>query len=140
VLIYVAHPYGGDPEQLNYARRWLAWAIQEFPWCDAIAPWIPTCEALADEGRWRGRGEAINDVVIGRCDEVWLCGPRTTPGMLREAVLAAGWGLQVRDFTAWPDRMPPRIPIMGRYWSPADFADAAIKLEKLKCADSNIAP
>lgn len=129
-VVWLAHPYGGHPWNLDNARAWLHWALVNFPGVCPIAPWITTCEVL-DETH-RARGMDVNLTTISRCDEVWLCGNEATPGMLREAVEAMGMGLIVIDFTHTPFRSPPGPgeTLPGRVWMPSDYAAAKLRLEQ----------
>jgi hypothetical protein len=91
-VIYIAHPLGDGPERvLNIGRasKWVAWAANQ-----GVAP-VCTWVVLAsqwDEKR-REEGLAIDCRLIDVCDEVWLCGPRISPGMHVEASHAAKDGV-----------------------------------------------
>jgi hypothetical protein len=79
-IIYVAHPLGDGPDrQANCMRaaKWVAWAAEQ-----GVAPvctWI-VLASVWDEAK-RDEGLAIDCALIERCDEVWACGPRVSPGM-----------------------------------------------------------
>ena len=48
-VIYLAHQYGGNPANLDRARRWFAWAwSRRAPDEFFIAPWIDACTHLTD--------------------------------------------------------------------------------------------
>ena len=86
-VIYIAHPLGDGPERaLNIGRasKWVAWAANQ-----GVAP-VCTWVVLAsqwDEKR-REEGLEIDCRLIDVCDEVWLVGPRISPGMHVEATHA----------------------------------------------------
>lgn len=86
-LVYIAHPLGAGPdrdENLRKATWWCAWAADQgvIP----CAPWIAIATHWPETRR--DEGLAIDLATISRCDEVWLCGPRVSPGMLIEASFA----------------------------------------------------
>ncbi len=117
-LIYLAHPYGGRPENLERAKRWLAWALRFTAGFDTsplaplapIAPWIAMCEAIgADDLGLRRRGLDIDCAVVAECFSTWLVGGAVTPGMEREAAAASDAGANVLDLT-W---MGPEPPVKG---------------------------
>jgi ParB/RepB/Spo0J family partition protein len=71
---------------------------------------------IAVSGLWdethRERGLAIDKALVVRCDEVWLCGGRVSPGMREEARTAVAFGLPVFDLTYLGDE-PPACLIAG---------------------------
>jgi len=107
-LIYIAHPVSpveGETyeENLKGATEWLRWAILT-KGVYAIAPYIGMCYALDEEDPMhRTMGIDIDLEVIGRCDQLWLCGPRVSSGMAVEASYAGSCGIDTRDFTGRED-------------------------------------
>lgn len=95
-VIYMAHPYGGDPKNLVEAKKCYRWIALREPNCAVIADWIITCEVF-DE-RHRERGMAMNRILMSRCNELWLVGPWVSPGMEVERTMAEQLGIYVRDW------------------------------------------
>lgn len=99
-VVYVAHPLGEEVVQRE-ANRQLA---QQYVGaiaaggCAPIADWITISRAWGDEDR-RKEGLEIDVTLVERCDELWLCGPRVSPGMRVEAIRALEKGIVVRDMT-----------------------------------------
>lgn len=100
--IYIAHAYGGNPENLVKARKWLEWARGEFPECDVIAPWIEECERTPETPENREAGLLRCEAVVATCNELWVCGKSTydtlSQGLKRE--IAAATSAQVRFIPA----------------------------------------
>lgn len=107
LIWYMAHPYGGSPENLARARRWLAYLQAELTDCAVIAPWIEQCEQRPDDDAsptLREAGLQWDEAIVRElCDGVILVGGRVTPGMRREAEAARN----VWDRTALGEE-PPR--------------------------------
>ena len=63
----------------------------------------PVADWIILSGQWdeskRELGLAVDFGLIEKCDELWLCGPRVSPGMLLEARHARTWGVRVYDYT-----------------------------------------
>lgn len=103
-LIYMAHPYGGDPENLQRAKRWLRWAACEARRENAfvLAPWIPLCEVFSGSERPDDTTRAFmlngDCETVRSCKELWLCGDSVSPGMRQEQEAAAGAGILIRRF------------------------------------------
>jgi hypothetical protein len=105
-IVYIAHPLGhGSDRQgnLDAASAWVVWAAQ----CGVapVATWI-TLAARMSEAEGRDIGLAIDVELIRRCDEIWLCGPRISPGMQIELDAAERHGLTVRRFAVTPSERP----------------------------------
>lgn len=83
-VAHVSHPYGGRPENLARAKRWLAWLRRRHPEIVFIAPWIEMCEAMPETPELRAYGLRCNCEVISRCDLFYMVGGRVSPGMLTE--------------------------------------------------------
>ena len=83
--VYIAHPYGGRAENREAATRFFMRAADLG--YEPVAPWL-IVTAHWDESR-RAEGMAINLNAVRVCDELWLCGPEITPGMLDEAMAFA---------------------------------------------------
>lgn len=107
-VVYIAHRFSDEtPEAMaknrEAAKQWVVWA-----WHQAVAPvapWLVLTEMVEETPETRRRGMASNEAVISRCDELWLCGPRTSLGMHEEAGLALCYGVPVVDYTG--SELPP---------------------------------
>ncbi len=85
-LIYMAHPFGGDPRNLDRAKRWLAWLVAEFPRNAYICHWVLECEFLDDsDPAVRGAALERDCEIVSRCDAVLLVGGTISAGMKQEA-------------------------------------------------------
>lgn len=97
-LIYLAHPFGGDPKNLLRAKAWLGWAagIARPSNGFVVAPWIPLCETHSDSDTATREFMLAGDCeVVTRCDALWLVGRELSPGMAREALAATRTGVRV---------------------------------------------
>jgi hypothetical protein len=63
-----------------------------------VADWIVLSGQFSEEHRELGL--RCDLALIERCDEVWLCGGRVSPGMALEAAHARELDKRVRDFTS----------------------------------------
>ncbi len=129
-LIYMAHPFGGDPANLERARRWFAWLCREFPRNAYICNWIIECEIFDDaDPEQRAASLARQCEIARRCNAVLLVGGDISPGMMQEA-RAAG---SVLDLSMIGDE-PPEVGSHGWITTPeigrvAGVLDVAFKLE-----------
>lgn len=111
-LVYIAHPLGAASdraENIERASRWFAWAAM-VPGLIPVASWITLARYWPETDANRERGMLIDKQLIARCDEVWLCGPRISPGMRQEADHAKACGISVSDYTDLGRVEPPRRP------------------------------
>lgn len=106
--VYIAHPVNAPDEDgrrsnIGRAKVWFAWAAELgfIP----VAPWIPLCEVW-DESR-REEGLKVDFAAIARCDHLWLCGGRVSPGMELERAEADRLGITVHDLTKYGALPPP---------------------------------
>lgn len=85
-VVYVAHPLAGDFEgNIAKALRWYSYFVKNYPEYAFVMDWVLACMVLDDKiPEHRTRGMAMNDAVLPRCDEVWFCGGRMSPGMRKE--------------------------------------------------------
>ena len=97
-LVYIACPLGDGAEReanLVRAAKWVAWAADQNT--------APVCTWIVLASQWtearREEGLAIDCTLIERCDEIWLCGPRVSPGMHVEATYAKKRGIPVHVLT-----------------------------------------
>lgn len=85
-LIYVAHPFGGDPRNLDRAKRWYTWLIREFPRNAYVCQWVIDCELLDDsDPAVLEPSLARQCEIVRRCDAILLVGGSIAPGMKQEA-------------------------------------------------------
>ncbi len=86
LLCYMAHPYGGKPENLRRARAVLRHLnATHFPIRAFIAPWIDWCEAVPETPENRAAGLGLDCAEVARCDEMWLVGGHASAGMRVES-------------------------------------------------------
>ncbi len=97
-LIYMAHEYGGKPENLEAARKWLR-LCNDAAALDGdvvIAHWIAACEVFPEsDAETRERQLQGDEELARRCEETWLVGPRISTGMAREMTAAMEAGRRV---------------------------------------------
>lgn len=101
-LVYMAHPFGGDPENLLRAKSWLRWAADKARRQGAfvVAPWIPLCETHSDsDSKLRAFMLDGDCETVRRCDALWLVGPFVSAGMARERDAAVFASVPVYDMT-----------------------------------------
>jgi hypothetical protein len=111
-LVYIAHPLGDGPDRaLNRARasQWVAWAADQgvIP----VATWITLASEWPESEERRSQGLALDCALVERVDEMWLCGPRVSPGMNVEATHAKKVGVPIvvlvdATFTEGPPSQP----------------------------------
>lgn len=100
-VVYVAHPLGAHPDRERnraQAARWCAWLAEHFDIAPQ-APWIVLSGIWQETPELRDRGLACDLATIDACAEVWMVGPRISPGMRLEAEHAYSLGKRVRDLT-----------------------------------------
>ncbi len=100
--VYIAHPLGADratrESNRAAAAKWVAWAGDQDV-CP-MASWIILSGEWPESDEYRAKGLSLDFAQILRCDEVWLCGPRVSAGMVLERKFAEAQGIPVRDLTA----------------------------------------
>ena len=107
----MAHPVRGETPadtDANIARamRWYEYLVKHFEEHAFVADWILMCMVLDEHTPGhRERGMRANLAIVERCDEIWLCGGRFSPGMQQE-VEHAGPNVIVRAFECADE--PPR--------------------------------
>ena len=114
-MVFIAHPVGGDiQDNLMRAAQWMKWAYEEkhvLP----LAPYIGICKVLDDDDpRDRILGRHWSMQYVQRCDQLWLCGDRISPGMKAEGEQALGLGIPAYRFIE-PNETPIRV---CRCWFP----------------------
>jgi hypothetical protein len=97
--VYVAHCLGSGPDREDNrksAARWCAWLATHFD-IAPVADWIILSGEWAETPELREKGLSIDVAIIERVDEVWMVGPRLSPGMMIEARYAVDAGKPVRN-------------------------------------------
>jgi hypothetical protein len=82
-IIYVAAPFGGNPENLDKAERWAAWLSMRFE-ALFVVPWVPLCRHWVDSGETRKRGLELDLVAVRHCHGMIMVGGNVSPGMAIE--------------------------------------------------------
>jgi hypothetical protein len=96
--VYIAHPLGQGPdrdENIKRAAKWVGWAGRQRV-CP-MASWITLASVWAETEDNRKTGLEIDFAQIDRCDELWICGSRISPGMETEIKYAKTRGIPVVD-------------------------------------------
>lgn len=109
LVVYVAHALGAGPDRERNranASKWVAYVASQghVP----VADWIVLSGEFDETPANRERGLAIDLKLIERCDALWLCGGRISPGMQLEADHATACGIPVVDCTPL-GAMPPEV-------------------------------
>ncbi|MBR1553192.1 MAG: DUF4406 domain-containing protein [Schwartzia sp.] len=96
-LVYVASPYAGDTESnARNAVRYCRFAFEHG--AIPFAPHLFLPRFISEETE-REEVMFMNRVFLGKCDELWVFGPRITDGMAEEIRWAERRGTQIRHFT-----------------------------------------
>lgn len=103
-VCYIAHQIGGDVEaNLADLRRIIRKInLTAGDWVMPFAPYYADVVSLDDSNpveRARGIRNGLAILESGIVQEVWLTGPRVSPGMQAEADTARRLGIPVIDFT-----------------------------------------
>jgi hypothetical protein len=97
-LIYVAHPFGGDIQNLDDAE----WMVAELSALfDAVfwAPWIPMCRYWINDGNSLERGMALDSHAVRLSKQIWFCDDLTkSKGMQEEDKIAQRYGIKCKYF------------------------------------------
>ncbi|MDL2294719.1 DUF4406 domain-containing protein [Ruminococcaceae bacterium OttesenSCG-928-D13] len=97
-LIYIASPYAGDVERnVEFARAACRYCIE---WGHTpIAVHLLYPQILDDnDPTQRETGLRLGRHVLESCDEIWMCGNETSPGMKAELEVAESLGIPARFF------------------------------------------
>lgn len=95
-LVYIASPLSGDVEtNLDFARQACLYAMAQ-----GVTPFAPHLlypQMLDDnDPAQRELGMKMGNQMLALCDELWLCGDITSPGMAKERALAEDLDIPVQ--------------------------------------------
>lgn len=95
-IVYIAHALSGDWEGNCADARLFAEAVARHGYAP-VAPYL-TLYGCLHEPEDRDIGVAIDEAMIARCDELWMCGTGVlkSVGSMAEAALARRLGVPVR--------------------------------------------
>lgn len=98
-VVFISSPYAGETQvNIDFARQACFYAI-----ClgyTPIAPHLIYPTIIPDDDpAWREVGLRMSCEILSLCDEIWVCGPCTTPGMQAEVEHAKNLGLWLRRVT-----------------------------------------
>lgn len=84
-VVYVAHPFGGDADNVEMMKRWMRWLLENAPEVAWIAPWMIDAMVL-DDKQPNVRAQALQRCIANarNSDAVLLLGPRVSDGMFEE--------------------------------------------------------
>ena len=121
-VVYLAHPVGGDvPGNLKSIERWFLWVVRSFNVAVCV-PWYLYVLKLDDElPADRQRGMRDDATILMRCDELWLCGDRVSPGMRAEAEVARQYGMPIKNLL-------PHAPLVAR----GEYLDVGAVLDRVE--------
>lgn len=94
-LIYIASPYAGCIESnTEFARKACRYVIEQSHAFFAPHLFYP---AILDENILEQRqfGLDMGLIILSKCDELWVCGERISPGMQAEIALAEQLGIPI---------------------------------------------
>jgi len=96
--VYIAHRFNdcterGRSRNRGQAAKWAKWARDQgySPSCS----WITLTWGADETPEGRAVGLECDVAQVVRCDELWLCGPVVSPGMLTEEAAAREAGVPV---------------------------------------------
>lgn len=96
-LVYICSRYSGDTEgNAAKAVRYSRFAVDE-----GVIPLAPhlLLPLYMDEEKEREEATAMDLVILGRCDELWVFGEEWSAGMKAEIEAAGRLGMKIRRFT-----------------------------------------
>ena len=96
-LVYICSRYSGDTEG-NAAK---AVGYSRFAVDEGVIPLAPhlLLPLYMDEEKEREKAIAMDLVILGRCDELWVFGEKWSAGMKAEIEAAGRLGMKIRRFT-----------------------------------------
>lgn len=95
-LIYVASPYAGDVKKnIEFTKQACRYVMEQGH--AFFAPHLLYPQLLDDASpRERQAGLDMGIAMLPRCDELWVCGDRISPGMAQEIEQAKALGMPIR--------------------------------------------
>lgn len=96
-LVYVCSPYAGDTDgNEKRARRYCRFAVDQgsIP----VAPHLLFPQFMSEETE-RELALFMGNVLLGRCEQIWVFGTEYSPGMTAEITRAKRRNMTVRYFT-----------------------------------------
>ncbi len=95
-FIYVASPYAGDVERnIRFAKQACRYVMEQGH--AFFAPHLLYPKLLDDTNQLeRQAGLDMGLAILSRCDELWACGERMSPGMIQEIEQAEKLGIPIR--------------------------------------------
>jgi len=99
-LIYVASPYAGDVKKnIEFTKQACRYVMEQGH--AFFAPHLLYPQLLDDASpRERQAGLDMGLAMLPRCDELWVCGDRISPGISQEIELAKTLGMPIRYISA----------------------------------------
>lgn len=126
-IVYIAHPLaGGETDNRAKARRWIKWAWDHFPQLGFVADWILISEICNRDPNTIERELQFDEEVVRRCDQLWLCGGRISPGMQREKNAAMQAKRKIFDLTSFGSE-PPTEDVLQRFPEILDISKHLVK-------------
>lgn len=109
-LVYIASPYAGDVENnVRFAKAACCYAIEQG--ATPVAAHLLYPQILSDSiPEERDAGIRMGLRLLEVCDEIWLCGGRTTQGMGMELSAAERLRIPVRWLGEIPQETAGMIP------------------------------
>ena len=94
-LIYIAHPFGGEQENVEKVQEIITGLIWQMPDHTFYSP-LHATGFLCDSLDYLDGMEHCFE-VLGRCDELWLCGDwKESRGCNMEYAFAKGKGIPIK--------------------------------------------
>ncbi len=97
LMVYICSPYAGDTEgNTKKAQKYSRWAVDKG--CIPIAPHLLFPQFMSEETE---REEALynGQVLLAKCDEVWVFGDRISEGMRAEIEKAEKYRKRIRHIS-----------------------------------------
>lgn len=102
-LVYICSPYSGNiTANVQAAREYCLIAVEKG--CIPIAPHLLYPQFLNDnDPAERNLGLSFGNALMDKCDELWVCGNKMSPGMEQEFDRASKNGMTIK-FISEKDR------------------------------------
>lgn len=97
-LIYIAHPFGGDPENVTKVEAIILDFVLKMPDHTFYSPLHATGFLYTELDYLAGMEHCFE--MLSRCDELWLCeGWENSRGCILERAFALGKGIPIKFIT-----------------------------------------